>query len=210
MGWLMVQSGLMDEPRVSPLRLALHLGLALLLFSLTLWQSWQLLPAAADDAAKAKAPNSLGLLSHLLLALILLTTLAGALVAGNRAGWIYNEFPLMGGQWIPAEYGTLKPWWQNAISNHATVQFHHRWLGIATLLLSIGQWLAFGLQSTLSKSIRRASALIALLALLQAGLGIATLLHGVPPWLAAMHQANVLAVLAAILWLRWQCQKGTG
>lgn len=205
MGWLMVQSGLMDEPRVSPLRLAVHLGLALLLFSLTLWQSWKLRPTGADTMPKL-VPTGLNALSRLMLFLLLLTTLAGALVAGNRAGWIYNEFPLMGGQWIPAEYGSLQPWWQNGISNHATVQFHHRWLGVLTALLAIMQWGAFGLRQGVDRPLRRAITLVALLALLQAGLGISTLLLGVPIWLAAVHQANILALLAATLWLRWQCQ----
>jgi cytochrome c oxidase assembly protein subunit 15 len=110
-----------------------------------------------------------------MLFLLLLTTLAaGALVAGNRAGWIYNEFPLMGGQWIPAEYGSLQPWWQNGISNHAAVQFHHRWLGVLTALLAIMQWGAFGLRQGVDRPLRRAVAMIAILALLQAGLGIST------------------------------------
>ncbi len=205
MGWLMVQSGLMDEPRVSPLRLAVHLGLALLLFSLTLWQSWKLRPIGADTMPKL-VPTGLNALSRLMLFLLLLTTLAGALVAGNRAGWIYNEFPLMGGQWIPAEYGSLQPWWQNGISNHAAVQFHHRWLGMATVVLALTQWGAFGLRQGVDRPLRRAMTLVALLTLLQAALGISTLLLGVPIWLAAVHQANILALLAATLWLRWQCQ----
>jgi cytochrome c oxidase assembly protein subunit 15 len=204
MGWLMVQSGLMDEPRVSPLRLAVHLGLALLLFSLTLWQAWKLRSVAADSASKS-VPTGLNALSRLMLFLLLLTTLAGALVAGNRAGWVYNEFPLMGGQWLPAEYGALQPWWQNFISNHAAVQFHHRWLGMATVVLALTQWGVFAMRQGVAKPLRRAVAMVAMLALLQSALGISTLLLGVPIWLAAVHQVNILALLAATLWLRWQC-----
>src|SRR5690349_20114575 len=37
LGWFMVQSGLVEEPRVSSLRLAAHLGLAFLLFGWMLW-----------------------------------------------------------------------------------------------------------------------------------------------------------------------------
>ena len=33
MGWLMVKSGLIDDPKVNPVRLTLHLGLALAIFS---------------------------------------------------------------------------------------------------------------------------------------------------------------------------------
>jgi cytochrome c oxidase assembly protein subunit 15 len=204
MGWLMVQSGLMDEPRVSPLRLAVHLGLALLLFSLTLWQAWKLRSVAGNEPSR-QVPTGLNALSRLMLFLLLLTTLAGALVAGNRAGWVYNEFPLMGGQWLPAEYGALQPWWQNFISNHAAVQFHHRWLGMATVVLAITQWGVFAMRQGVDRPLRRAVAMVAMLALLQSALGIATLLLGVPIWLAAVHQVNILALLAATLWLRWQC-----
>jgi cytochrome c oxidase assembly protein subunit 15 len=205
MGWLMVQSGLMDEPRVSPLRLAVHLGLALLLFSLTLWQAWKLRSVAGNEPSR-QVPTGLNALSRLMLFLLLLTTLAGALVAGNRAGWVYNEFPLMGGQWLPAEYGALQPWWQNFISNHAAVQFHHRWLGMATVVLALTQWGVFAMRQGVAKPLRRAVAMVAMLALLQSALGIATLLLGVPIWLAAVHQVNILALLAAMLWLRWQFQ----
>ena len=37
LGWYMVQSGLVDQPRVSPYRLTAHLGLAVLIFSLMWW-----------------------------------------------------------------------------------------------------------------------------------------------------------------------------
>ena len=37
LGWYMVQSGLVDDPRVSQFRLTAHLGLALAIFAAMLW-----------------------------------------------------------------------------------------------------------------------------------------------------------------------------
>src|SRR5438874_4974733 len=43
MGWYMVQSGLVDDPRVSQLRLTAHLGLAFVIFGAMFWTALSLL-----------------------------------------------------------------------------------------------------------------------------------------------------------------------
>ena len=45
LGWYMVQSGLIDDPRVSQLRLTAHLGLAFLIFGAMFWTALSLLRA---------------------------------------------------------------------------------------------------------------------------------------------------------------------
>ena len=40
LGWFMVKSGLVDRPSVSHYRLAAHLGLAVLIYGLLMWQAW--------------------------------------------------------------------------------------------------------------------------------------------------------------------------
>ena len=52
--------------------------------------------------------------------------LSGGLVAGIRAGFAYNTFPLMNGHLVPPEILMLEPWWRNFFWNMATVQFDHR------------------------------------------------------------------------------------
>ncbi len=47
LGWYMVQSGLVDDPRVSPFRLTAHLGLAFLIFAAMLWIALSLLTRPA-------------------------------------------------------------------------------------------------------------------------------------------------------------------
>ena len=50
---------------------------------------------------------------NVVLALVAVTLIAGAFVAGLRGGSIYNNFPLMGGQILPGEYAAQSPLWLN-------------------------------------------------------------------------------------------------
>ena len=49
MGWYMVQSGLVDDPRVSQYRLTAHLSLAFVIFAAMLWVALGLLPSRAGS-----------------------------------------------------------------------------------------------------------------------------------------------------------------
>ncbi len=62
-------------------------------------------------------------------------------MAGLDAGHAYNEFPLMGGQLVPAEYWALDGW-RNFFENTAAVQFDHRLLATTTLVSVAATWLA--------------------------------------------------------------------
>jgi cytochrome c oxidase assembly protein subunit 15 len=186
LGWYMVQSGLVDDPRVSQFRLVAHLGLALLIFSAELWLALGLLRPA--KGRPAVFPLTVA-------GLVFLMALAGGFVAGLRAGHAYNTFPLMNGHLVPPEAFLLEPWWRNFFWNIATVQLVHRtifWL----LLIAIPMvwWQA-----------RRTPAKIAAhhllgMFLIQATLGISTLLLAVPIPLAAAHQAGAVLLLATALW----------
>lgn len=194
-GWWMVASGLRDEPSVSPYRLATHLSLALIIYGLTLWLALGLLGVARRSAGIGLRQAQWNL------ALIALTIVAGAFVAGNDAGLIYNEFPLMGDGLIPDDY--RKPgasWLANAFESHAAVQFHHRVLAMATIA-SVLVW-RFRL---LRANWRDAAADgVTLAALLQVALGIATLLTGVPVWLGAAHQGGAVLLLTLAICAVWR------
>src|SRR5258706_2292991 len=119
-GWFMVKSGLVDDPRVSSARLATHLGLAFLIYASMLWVALGLLYAREDaGAGLARAARALA-------TLVFVMVLSGALVAAIHAGYAYNTFPLMEGNWIPPEILMIDPWWMNFVHNMATVQFVHR------------------------------------------------------------------------------------
>ena len=181
MGWFMVKSGLVDDPKVSPLRLTAHLGLALAIFSAELWLAMQLISPRAIVRGRWLIP-----------ALIFLMALSGGMVAGLRAGYAYNTFPLMNGHVVPPEVMLLAPWWRNFVYNMATVQLVHRtFFWLLAVLVPLAWWRG---RHTLA-----ANALLAAF-VLQASLGITTLLLGVPVGFGSAHQGGAVVLLAAALW----------
>ena len=191
LGWYMVASGLVDNPHVSPYRLTAHLGLAVLIYG---YMFWIVLDLARDPppAASRGARRYAGLLTTL----VFLMILSGGFVAGTRAGFAFNTFPLMNGAWVPPGVFALDPWWRNLFENVATVQLDHRLLAYVLIAVTVGLW--FVLRRSAARSAARP--LYAALAL-QVMLGIATLLWVVPIPLAAAHQAGALLVYTAALYL---------
>ena len=59
-------------------------------------------------------------------ALVFLTAVSGAFVAGLDAGLVYNSFPLMADRFIPSDIFAYAPWLSNFTENPTTVQFDHR------------------------------------------------------------------------------------
>ena len=194
MGWYMVQSGLVDQPAVSHYRLAAHLALALLIFSLILWNILDLRKIIGNKFPRPDA--FLYGFSWICLGFLILTIFWGAYTAGLDAGLVYNDsFPMMGGRWIPSEVWYSQPYWVNLFENHAGVQFVHRWLAMATSLII----LIFSLMSVLRGRTEIIFPLAAMMVLMQAALGILTLFSGVNIVLAAAHQAGAVILLSLIL-----------
>jgi cytochrome c oxidase assembly protein subunit 15 len=209
MGWYMVQSGLTVRTDVSQYRLAAHLGLALVIYVITVWTAADLLGVGqADGRTAGQAESALRRVVAGFAFYVFLTILSGAFVAGLDAGKTWNTFPLMGGRFIPPGYGALTPWYLNLFENPAAVQFHHRMLGLSVLLGSLVLW-RMGRRIAPFAS-RRALGALALLALAQAGLGVATLLLAVPIPIAALHQAGAVLVLTAAVLAAKGLQTSTG
>src|SRR5438477_6402648 len=196
LGWYMVQSGLVDDPRVSQLRLTSHLGLALLIFAAMFWTALTLLrPGGAADARMR--PLFRGAVS--LAALIFVMALSGGLVAGIRAGFAYNTFPLMNGHVVPPQIMQISPWYMNFVNNIATVQFDHRLLAWTLLVLVPIWWWRVRATPEVPARARFAAHLLLAMLLAQVSLGISTLLLVVPLPLAALHQAGAVLLFAAAL-----------
>ena len=196
LGWFMVPSGLVEEPRVSSLRLAAHLGLAFLIYAAMLW-------VALDLVKRERYTNTDGLRGRAgaMVALVFLQVLVGALVAGIKAGYAYNTWPLMDGHFIPPDIALLEPWYANLANNMATVQFAHRILAIAVALMAVALW--FEVRRDLPNPRARLwSTLLVVVVLLQFALGVVTLLLGVPVNLGVMHQAGSLVVFSVAILLR--------
>ncbi|MFW5927251.1 MAG: COX15/CtaA family protein, partial [Wenzhouxiangella sp.] len=195
MGWFMVQSGLVDIPRVSPYRLAAHLTLALLIFSIMLRLALRLLwPGAPRRERPVLRRWTLAIVT-----LVAVTILSGAFVAGLRAGLVYNDFPRMAGQWIPDGILGLEPLWRNFFENTATVQFIHRILALSTLGLVGAAWLRMRSGDPVRPAVRKAFHALFALALVQVTLGITTLMLYVPVVLGTLHQGVAVLVLGAAL-----------
>ena len=196
LGWYMVKSGLVDNPHVSQYRLTAHLGLAILIYvymfyvALGLWQGEQ---------RSASVPGGLRRATTLLTGLMFITILSGGFVAGLKAGYAYNTFPLMDGHWIPEVIFMQTPLWRNFFENIATVQFGHRLLATLVFFSVIVLWMTarrYALPATVKTSLHLMLAAV----FLQVGLGISTLLLHVPVALAATHQAGALLLLTIALY----------
>ncbi len=191
-GWFMVQSGL--EPgqvSVSPIRLALHLSIALLIYALTFWQILRL----HSEQFKLPRPYTWCLHRHTLFTLLFLsiTIIWGAFTAGLDAGKIYNSFPLMDGRIVPTDFIAFDDWLKNITANPAAVQFIHRVLATITFVLTATlAWRMHGIDKRLSFALGG-------FIILQYGLGIATVLTGAHIILASLHQANSVLVLTSVI-----------
>jgi cytochrome c oxidase assembly protein subunit 15 len=196
MGWYMVMSGLVDDPRVSQYRLTAHLGIALAIFASMLWLALDLLRPSGE--ARGTVTPGVRRAALALPVLVFVMALTGGLVAGIHAGLAYNTFPLMNGHFIPPETFLLEPWYLNFFSNMATVQFDHRLLAWA-LALSVPIFWLHALRLELPSSTRALCHLLLAALALQVTLGISTLLLRVPVPLAAMHQAGAVLLFTAAL-----------
>ncbi len=206
LGWYMVKSGLVDIPRVSHYRLAAHLSLALFLLAYLYWIVLDL-KSAAVGAANADWPRvrQLGLLTT---SLVCLQIVWGAFVAGLKAGWGYNTFPTMNGQWVPEAIGASSSVWRDLLESGAGVQFTHRWLG--TLLLLTVAWLwSYAFRLPLARRQKASLHLLAGILCLQYLLGVYILLAVIPIVGASLHQAVGCLVLLAALTVNYRFRRTT-
>jgi cytochrome c oxidase assembly protein subunit 15 len=197
-GWWMVASGLAGRTEVSQYRLATHLILACAIYVALLWTARRLgdesplISLAGRAGARIKA-GAIGLLG-----LVLLQIYLGALVAGLRAGYIYNTWPLIDGAFIPdaSQLFFATPPWRNFFENVLTVQFDHRMLAYLIFLCSLLH--ALDVARTVKAGSARTGAFMLFVAVvLQVALGIAVLLLVVPLPLALLHQAMAMLILTA-------------
>ncbi|HEX3936154.1 MAG TPA: COX15/CtaA family protein [Xanthobacteraceae bacterium] len=192
-GWWMVASGLANRIEVSQYRLATHLVLACLIYVAILWTALRLGP---DQPKLAPARIRYGAAG--LLALVLAQIYLGALVAGLRAGYVYNTWPLIDGAFIPSAARLFfdTPLWRNFFENTLTVQFDHRML--AYTIWAGAALHGFDIVRTMGKGRPLTGALVLFGAItVQAALGIWTLLMVAPLPLSLAHQAMAMLVLAA-------------
>jgi len=201
-GWWMVSSGLAERVFVAPERLAIHLAMALILFVLLFWTAMDAL--AGQPRQESVSPWRTW--SWLFLGGVFVQSLLGALVAGNQAGLVYEDWPWMGGRFFPHDY-LGKSFWATVAHNQASVQLHHR-LG-AYLLVVVGILIAVSaVRSThLPRTAKNFGVLIGLAVMAQVVIGIATLMSGVPVLLGVFHQLGAVVVLTAATAFAWRVRR---
>ena len=230
-GWWMVESGLETRVSVSQYRLAIHLGVAIVLLGAILWTAFEYLKAehlsspvyggsgarsASKGAPSASLPlgtspvnggRKLTFAGFFLVALVYLQMLLGALVAGLHAGLIYNTWPSMDGRAFPENPFFSMPWWINFFENPGLAQFDHRIGAYIIAIAVIALWIA-GRRAKLEGLARASSNTLLGVMLLQIFLGILTLVSQVPLSLAALHQATAVALFASAVWHAYEVSRG--
>ncbi|MCC7427189.1 MAG: COX15/CtaA family protein [Alphaproteobacteria bacterium] len=202
-GWFMVASGFFEHrTEVSPYRLVIHLGMAFVIYAALLWTALDLMHPRQRDAAASAASEATGRLRPWLRAasvLLVLAMLAGGFVAGTRAGFTYNTFPLMDGALVPEGYWSVDPWWLAPFEDIPTVQFNHRLLATLALLASLGAALV-ARRPQMPPAMRGPCLWLALTAAAQYLLGVVTLLLVVPVPIGTLHQGFAVIVLTVLVW----------
>jgi cytochrome c oxidase assembly protein subunit 15 len=201
-GWWMVASGLADRVTVAPERLMIHLGLAFALLGALVWTALD----AWSGWARRTLPSPWGRWALVLVGLIYVQILLGALVAGNQAGLVYNDWPLMGGRLIPQDYAGASLWATLAHSQGA-VQLHHRLMAylltLAALAVGVGAWRS----PYLAQDSKLLAAGVAGAVALQACLGIATLMMSVPIGLGVAHQLMAALTFSLAVAFAWRVRR---
>ncbi|KAG5474857.1 hypothetical protein LSCM4_04036 [Leishmania orientalis] len=207
MGWYMVTSGLdsrvLEERRkatVSAYRLAAHLILAFTIYSFMLRMGYGLkLPVMTPFPRMAKVQ----LLLRLSFAMMFVTAISGAFVAGLDAGLLYNDdFPWMaGGVFPPADHlFALEPTWRNFFENHSMVQTTHRVMAGATFLTIAGLNVAASRRrGFIPPSVFRSLMMVNTALLIQVSLGMWTVMSAVYVPVAVSHQMGALILLTTLI-----------
>jgi cytochrome c oxidase assembly protein subunit 15 len=205
-GWWMVSSGLEARISVAPERLATHLALALLIFSVCLWTALEAWFGRSRATFSADRRTIIG--SAALIGLTFLQIMMGALVAGNQAGRIDTDWPLMGGRLFPQNYAQKgASLWTVIAHSQAAVQFDHRIGGYLLFILAWAFALACARTPRMLGRIKQLSLVVAALVTLQAVLGILTVRFAAPLGLSLLHQLGAVAVLSSTIVLAWRIKR---
>ncbi len=183
-GWWMVESGLHDRPDVSQYRLAIHFGNSLLILFLIYWLILDL------KNSKSKIKFDLNLI---VFTIIFITIIAGSFVAGMDAGLMYNTYPLMNESFFPSDYlssGLLDPF-----ENPGSAQFHHRHLGLISLVAII----IFFIKNFSTKKVLLELFFLIILIIAQFLLGVYILLNYVPNLNASLHQIGAILIFLTMI-----------
>lgn len=200
LGWIMVSSGLVDQPAVSQYLLTAHLFLALTLIGLSLWTALGHAFGFPDYGRAAKWSRA-SLVTLAALVVLLVQMAYGGFTAGLKAGHVSDTWPLMLGRLVPQDLlGQVQPAALNLVGAALTVAFIHRWLAFGVLAFAVLAYVSVR-HATRFDQFGTGVSLIVILTAVQIGLGIAVVLSRVEIVLALAHQLNAIALFVTLVYV---------
>jgi cytochrome c oxidase assembly protein subunit 15 len=197
LGWYMVSSGLVNQPRVSHFRLAAHLSTAFFTISYSVWIALELIqtkPSVSFNPSLLK-------LTWAGLILLSIQIIFGAFVAGKDAGMIHNYWPNMNpGEFISANVFQSNSLWDSLINSPSGIQFMHRYIAYIVVGLITYIWIKSKDTKTDFETKRRFNIMFGLV-IFQFTIGVFTLLYQVPISLGMTHQLGALLLLLSFIYV---------
>lgn len=211
-GWVMVSSGLRDRPVVSHFRLTIHLIAALALLGIVLWMALdRLAPRQFDDRTNRHSRSRMSRpLAWALLSAVVVQIAYGGLVAGLKAGYVSDTWPLMFGRVVPQGLLTVhEPWWVNLVEPIGS-HWVHRWFAFLPVALAAALLVAVRRDHAGSRPLSIACGLLLAALGVQIAVGIGVVVWGVPKWLALAHQGIGVVLFSVVLVITHRVQRRFG
>ena len=201
-GWYMVKSGLVENTTVSHYRLAIHLNLALILFSAIFWY---LLNIKNKKNKVFFNFNNNIILPKIFIFLVFLQITFGAFTSGLDAGKVYQTWPLMNNYFFPDDLSFRDIIFPEIFNEPSFVQFIHRKLAYIILLFV----LVISFLTFYKKNRDMYNSVYFLLAMIfvQIILGIFTLLSGAYILIASLHQISSILLLISSIYFYYKSLK---
>ena len=190
MGWYMVKSGLVSVTDVSHYRLAAHLSLAIIIYSLIFWG---LLNYECKFKLNFTKPTIL-ILSLALL--ILIQIIWGAFTSGLNAGLLYQTWPFMNEKFIADDIVIKNVLSIESLSNPSYVQLIHRLLAYFIIFYTILVYIFYFRKINIIKPFK----LIFVAIFVQVSLGILTLISGLNMYIASFHQIGSIFLISSTIY----------
>jgi len=201
-GWFMVKSGLIENTTVSHFRLALHLNLALILFSAIFWYFLNINTKSNKIFFNFSKKN---IFYKFFIFLIFVQITFGAFTSGLDAGKIYQTWPLMNNYFFPDDLSANNFIFPEIFSEPSFVQFIHRKLAylIFVYVLFISVYVFYKRKTYLYSS----TYFLLTMIFFQVILGIFTLLSGANIFFASMHQISTIFLLISSIYFYFKCSE---
>ena len=201
-GWYMVKSGLVENTTVSHFRLAVHLNLALILFSAIFWYYLNINSKVNKIFFDFKKRN---ILPKIFILFIFIQITFGAFTSGLDAGKVYQTWPLMNNYFFPDDIPLNTLSISQIFNEPSFVQFIHRNLAYIIFLYVIT--MSFLIFYKKEKYMYKSTYFLLSMIFIQVFLGILTLLSGAMIWIASLHQVSTILLLISSIYFYYNSFK---